>query len=69
MEYAKIRQIIQQEYEKQTTDTNYNFISRFARAVYEAQQKEVDEILDNHKKKSRGSDSFDDSNFMMDGYY
>ena len=38
MEYTEIREIIQSEYEKQTTDTNYNFIARFAKAVYEAQE-------------------------------
>jgi hypothetical protein len=31
--YEDIRKIIQSEYEKQTMDTNYNFISRFAKAV------------------------------------
>ena|SRR3990167_7240984 len=46
MEYTEIRDIIQSEYEKQTTDTNYNFISRFAKAVYEA-QKEAKNISSN----------------------
>jgi len=34
----KIRNIIQAEYDKQPKDTNYNFISRFAKAIYEAQE-------------------------------
>lgn len=42
MEYTKIRAIIQKEYDSQPTDTNYNFISRFAKAIYEAQQEEKD---------------------------
>ena len=45
MEYTEIREIIQSEYEKQTTDTNYNFISRFAKAVYDAQ---IDKIVNNN---------------------
>ena len=32
----ELREIIQIEYDKKTTDTNYNFISRFATAVFEA---------------------------------
>ena len=38
MEYLEIRNVIQMEYEKQKEDTNFNFISRFAKAVYEAQK-------------------------------
>lgn len=35
----ELREIIQNEYNKKTTDTNHNFISRFAKAVYDSQKK------------------------------
>ena len=36
MEYLEIRDIIEKEYNRKPTDTNHNFLSRFAKAVYDA---------------------------------
>ena len=41
MEYETIRKIILAEYQKNNVDTNHNFISRFARAIYEAQKPQL----------------------------
>jgi len=35
MQKNRIRQAIQEEYEREKTDTNYNFLTRFAKAIYD----------------------------------
>lgn len=38
MKYTKIREIMQKEYDRNPVDSSYNFISRFATAVFNEQE-------------------------------
>lgn len=53
MTQQEIRRVIQDEYDKQKEDTNYNFITRFSVAVHKALQgvKNLNEGTETEPKK------------------
>lgn len=57
----EIRQIIQDEYDKNKYDTNYNFVNRFAKAVYESISAEPSSQLSEVESKIAGAKAMRDN--------